>query len=81
MKTSPLDRGIIPLNTIPTNRQRRREKRKVLTDAFLFLLFLSLIGIAIALSFLNDYLFLDRLLVGTFIIGALATIKWMNKDD
>ena len=57
-----------------------RERRKVFIDTFLFLLFLNLMILAIVLSCLNNYLFLEELLTGGFIIGALATLKWMNTE-
>ena len=81
MQSSPLEQGVIRLNTIPIRSQRKKEKRKVFIDAFLFLLFLNLIGLAIVLSCINDYLFIDQLLTGGFIVLALGTIKWINKEN
>lgn len=81
MQSAPLEPGVIRLNTIPIKGQEKKEKRKVFIDAFLFLLFLNLIGLAIVLSCINDYLFLDQLLTGGFIVLALGTIKWANKEN
>ena len=81
MHTPPLEQGIIRLKAIPIKSQRKREKRKVLIDAFLFLLFLNLIGLAIVLSYFNNYLFMDQLLTVGFIVLALGTIKWISKEN
>ncbi len=81
MHTAPLEPGVIQLKAIPIKGQKKKEKRKVFIDAFLFLLFLNLIGIAIALSYFNNNLFLDQLLTGGFIVLALGTIKWINKEN
>ena len=81
MQTHPLEHGVIRLKAIPINSHKKKEKRKVFIDAFLFLLFLNLIGLAIVLSCINDYLFLDQLLTGGFIVLALGTIKWISKEN
>ena len=81
MQTPPLEHGVIRLKAIPIKSQRKKEKRKVFIDAFLFLLFLNLIGLAIIISYFNDSLFLDQLLTGGFIVLALGTIKWISKEN
>ena len=81
MQTPPLEHGAIRLKAIPIKSQRKKEKRKVFIDAFLFLLFLNLIGLAIVISYFNDSLFLDQLLTGGFIVLALGTIKWISKEN
>ncbi|MCX2718243.1 hypothetical protein [Lentiprolixibacter aurantiacus] len=81
MQNLPLEQGVIRLKTIPIRSQSKKEKRKVFIDAFLFLLFLNLIGVAIVVSCINNYLFLDQLLTGGFIVLALGTIKWISKEN
>ena len=81
MHTAPLEPGVIQLKAIPIKGQKKKEKRKVFIDAFLFLLFLNLIGLAVVLSYFNNNLFLDQLLTGGFIVLALGTIKWINKEN
>ncbi len=80
MQTSRLEYGVIPLKTVPIRNRKRGIRRKVFFDAFLFLLFLNAMVLAIVFSCLNDYLFLEQLLTGGFIIGALSTLKWMNTE-
>lgn len=80
MQTSSLNTQVIPLKTTPYRHRSKRVGRKVFIDAFLFLLFLNVMVVAIVLSCLNNYLFLKELLTGGFIIGALATLKWMNTE-
>lgn len=81
MQTPPFEQGVIRLNAFPIRNHKKREKRKVFIDAFLFLLFLNLIGVAIALSYFNKNLFMDQLLLGGFIVLALGTIKWISKEN
>ena len=81
MHTHPLEQGVIRLKAIPIKGGRKKDKRKVITDAFLFLLFLNLIGLVAVLSYFNDSLFLDQLLTGGFIVLALGTIKWISKEN
>ena len=71
--------GVIQLNHSRMQSPKKNEKRKAPQDAFLFLLFITLMGAALLFSFLNNYLFLDRLLTGGLIVGALALLKVINK--
>ncbi len=80
MKTTPLESRVIPLRTGPNRGRRKPETRKVFVDAFLFLLFLNVMALVLVLSYLNNKLFLEQLLTGGFIVGALLTFKWINRE-
>lgn len=78
MQRSPIENGVIRLNNSRIPTQSKKDKRKVFYDAFLFLLLLNLMGVALVFSFLNNYLFMDRLLAGGFILGAVTLLKALN---
>ncbi len=79
MQSHPSENRVIQLKTCGIGK-KNNTKRKVFLDAFLFLLFLNLMGMALIFSYLNDFLFFDRLLVGGFIVGMLAVLKSINKE-
>ena len=78
MQKSPIEHGVIRLNSSWIQTQRKKDKRKVFYNAFLFLLFLNAMGAALVFSLLNNHLFLDRLMAGGFIVGALTLFKTLN---
>ena len=80
MKIPPIESRVISLRTPAYGRHRKQEMRKVYMDSFLFLLFLNIMIVAIVLSCINDYLFLEELLTGGFIVGTLGTLKWINTE-
>lgn len=81
MQTPSFEQGVIRLNALPIKSHKKKEKRKVFIDTFLFLLFLNLIGVALTLSYFNKNLFMDQLLLCGFIVLALGTIKWISKEN